>query len=126
MSCNDRRCRPAGPPPDAASLHEAALAYLARYAATEALLRRVLDRRVDRWARAMSGQTDAEHLAEQVAAAKQAARAVVARLAAVGAVNDVTYAEGRARNLSGRGARAMQWPPIWRREVSTRPPRKRS
>lgn len=95
--------RPAGPPPDAASLHEAALAYLARYAATEALLRRVLDRRVDRWARAMSGQTDAEDLAEQVAAAKQAARAVVARLAAVGAVNDVTYAEGRARNLSRSG-----------------------
>ena len=101
--------RPAGPPPDAASLHEAALAYLARYAATEALLRRVLDRRVDRWARAASGEMDAELLAMQTAAAKAATRTVVARLVTAGAVNDLTFAEGRARSLSrsGRSRRAM-------------------
>ena len=35
--------RTAGPSPDAAALHDAALAYLARYAATEAGLRRNID-----------------------------------------------------------------------------------
>ena len=40
------------PPPDDAALHDAALAHLARYATTEANLRRVLGRRIDRWARA--------------------------------------------------------------------------
>ncbi|TDG04393.1 regulatory protein RecX, partial [Paracraurococcus ruber] len=42
--------RPAGPPPGEAALREAALAHLARFAATEAGLTRVLRRRVDRWA----------------------------------------------------------------------------
>ena len=100
---------PAGPPPDAASLHEAALTYLARYAATEAMLRRVLERRVDRWARTASGGVDAELLAEQTASAKSAARTVVVRLAAAGAVNDAKFAEGRARSLtrSGRSQRAV-------------------
>src|SRR5215218_4105656 len=41
----------AGPPPTEAALHQAALAHLARFAASEAGLRRVLERRVDRWAR---------------------------------------------------------------------------
>jgi hypothetical protein len=41
----DPQRRGAGPPPDTATLHEAALDYLARYAATEASLRRVLERR---------------------------------------------------------------------------------
>jgi regulatory protein len=93
------------PPPDAAELHDAALAYLARYAATEAGLRRVLDRRVDRWARQAA---DPEAVAAQVAAARAAVRTVVARLAAAGAVNDAAFAESRARSLarSGRSRRA--------------------
>jgi len=101
--------QPVGPPPDAAALHEAALTYLARYAATEALLRRLLNRRVDRWARLASGDLDPDVLAGQIVVAKEAVRAVVARLAAVGAVNDVTFAEGRARSLSrsGRSRRAV-------------------
>ena len=37
--------------PDGAALRDAALAYLARYAATEAGLRRVLERRIDRLSR---------------------------------------------------------------------------
>ena len=41
----------AGPAPGPAQLHEAALRHLARFAATEAGLIRVLDRRVQRWAR---------------------------------------------------------------------------
>ncbi len=92
-------------PPDAGSLHQAALTYLARYAATEAGLRRVLFRRIDTWAR---GAADRDLVAEQVAAARQAAADVVARLAASGAVSDAAFAESRARSLvhAGRSRRA--------------------
>jgi regulatory protein len=89
--------------PDAAALHDAALAYLARYAATEAGLRRVLDRRLERWARATTASDDA------VAAAKRTASEVIARLAAAGAVSDATFAESRAHSLAraGRSRRAI-------------------
>jgi regulatory protein len=92
-------------PPDAGSLYQAALNYLARYATTEAGLRRMLHRRIDRWAR---GVADKEMLAEKVTAAKQAAALVVARLAASGAVSDTAFAESRARSLvsAGRSRRA--------------------
>ncbi|MCA3425779.1 MAG: recombinase RecA, partial [Roseomonas sp.] len=56
---SDAQSRPrraAGPPPNAARLREAALAHLARFAATEAGLRRVLERRVARWARAAEAE----------------------------------------------------------------------
>ena len=108
--------RRAASPPDAtrvsaAALHEAALAHLARYAATEAGLRRVLDRRIDRWARAQEGAAGAETpspigaeaVAETVAAARAAARAVVARLAAARALNDAEFAAARARSLTRAG-----------------------
>ena len=96
----------ATPPPDEASLREAALTYLARYSSTEAGLRAVLDRRIERWARTAE---DRDGVTAHVAAAKQAARAVVARLAAAGAVNDASYAEFRARSLAraGRSRRAV-------------------
>jgi regulatory protein len=89
--------------PGRAALHDAALAYLSRYAATEAGLRRVLDRRVDRWARAADGGDDA------IAEAKRTASDVVARLAAAGAVSDSAFAENRARSLTraGRSRRAI-------------------
>ncbi|MEJ0019225.1 MAG: regulatory protein RecX [Acetobacteraceae bacterium] len=104
--------RPAGPAPGAADLHDAALDYLARYAATEAGLRRVLERRVDRWARRAAAEHDAENLAAQAGAARALVRDVVARLAAIGAVNDAAFAENRARSLlragrSRRGAAAQ-------------------
>ena len=77
----DPQRRGAGPPPDAAALHEAALDYLARYAATEAGLRRVLERRVDRWARlARSEACDADAVARQVNEARRVIRDVVIRL----------------------------------------------
>ena len=108
--------RRAASPPDAtrvsaAALHEAALTHLARYAATEAGLRRVLERRIDRWARAQEGATGAETpspmgaeaVAETVAAARAAARAVVARLAAARALNDAEFAAARARSLTRAG-----------------------
>jgi regulatory protein len=104
------RHRPAGPAPDAASLHEAALDYLARYAATEAGLRRVLQRRIERWARrAALAAGDTETIATQAAQARGTVRDVVARLVAAGAVNDAAYAESRARSLirAGRSRRAV-------------------
>jgi regulatory protein len=100
--------RSASPAPDSANLHDAALAYLARYATTEAGLRRVLERRVERWARAAAGVVDADAIAGRVSAARESVREVVSRLVAVGAVNDAAYAEGRARGLirAGRSRRA--------------------
>jgi regulatory protein len=88
-------------------LREAALAHLARFAATEAGLRRVLQRKVDRWARAAEafGMTD---LAPAIAAGKQAAAEVARQLAAAGTVDDAAFAESRARRLlrTGRSRRA--------------------
>jgi regulatory protein len=99
--------RPAGHPPDAARLRDAATAHLARFAATEAGLRRVLQRRVDRWARAAEaeGQPD---VAPRAAAAKAAAAEVAQRMVAQGTVDDAAFAESRARRLlrTGRSRRA--------------------
>jgi regulatory protein len=101
--------RGAGPPPDAASLHDAALGYLARYAASEAGLRGVLERRVDRWARlaladaGVAPAGDATDISGQAAEAKRAVGEIVGRLAASGAVSDTTFAEARARTLIRAG-----------------------
>ncbi len=95
--------KPPGPAPDAASLRQAALTYLTRYSATQAGLLRVLNRRIDRWARA------AEAPPEAAAAAHAAARGVVAHLASIGAVDDALFAAGRTRSLhrAGRSRRAI-------------------
>jgi regulatory protein len=95
--------RSPGQPPTEASLRDAALAHLARYGTSAANLLRVLERRIERWAR----ETDAEPGARDTA--RMAARAVVARLAAAGAVNDAAFAVARARGLtrSGRSARSV-------------------
>jgi len=81
-------------------LHEAALAHLARFGTTRAGLLRVLDRKVARWATLTGGDP---------APGRAAARAVVDRLVASGAVNDQVFAEARARSLvrSGRSVRAV-------------------
>ena len=95
--------RPPGPPPDEAALRQAALNHLARYGTTQAGLLRVLSRRIQRWARA------AQAPPEQADAALTAARAVVARMAAAGAVDDASFAESRARRLrrAGRSRHAI-------------------
>jgi regulatory protein len=92
---------PKRPTPD--SLHQAALAHLARYAATESGLLRVLERRVQRWANAAG-----EESAGAVPGLKMAARDVVKRLAASGAVSDTAFATARARSLlhAGKSGRA--------------------
>jgi regulatory protein len=95
------------PVPTEASLHEAALRYLARFAATEAGLTRVLHARIARWA-AEQGE-DAEATAAQASAARALVGALVARLAAVGAVSDEAFAQARSRSLAraGRSRRAI-------------------
>lgn len=102
-----RRPRPAPAPvparPTEASLHEAALAHLARYATTEAGLARVLANRVARWAR-QAGMAD-EEAAEALAEGRRMVGRIVARLAASGAVSDAAFAAARARSLA-RGGRS--------------------
>ncbi|WP_439552484.1 RecX family transcriptional regulator [Falsiroseomonas sp.] len=102
-----REPRPPGPPPNAARLQEAAVAHLARFAATEVGLRRVLARRVDRWKRAAEafGMTDIE---AAVAAGKQAAAEVAKKMVATGSVDDAAFAASRARRLlrGGKSRRA--------------------
>jgi regulatory protein len=92
------------PQPDSAALHEAALAHLARYAATRAGLVRVLDRRVERWVR--EAGPDA---AGALSGLRETVRAVVAQLAAAGAVDDAAFAAGRSATLvrAGRSRRAI-------------------
>ncbi len=102
--------RPAGPPPNAARLREAALAHLARFAATEAGLRRVLERRIARWARAAEAEGQAREAIAASTATLHAEIATIAKsLVAVGAVNDAAFAESRARRLarSGHSRRAI-------------------
>ncbi|MBP0462724.1 RecX family transcriptional regulator [Roseomonas sp. PWR1] len=111
MPPQDRRApRPAGRPPDAARLREAALNHLARFAATEVALRRVLERRVDRWARAAEAEgQDRDMIAAAAASARAAAAEVARAMVAAGAVDDAAFAESRARRLAraGRSRRAI-------------------
>jgi regulatory protein len=95
------------PPPDQSSLYQAALDHLARYAATEAGLRRVLLRRVDRWARQ---QSDPDAATPLIAAARDAVETVIRRLAETGIISDTAFAESRAKTLSrsGRSNRMIQ------------------
>ena len=84
-----------------------ALTYLARYAATEAGLRRILKRKVDLWARV---QPDAEAAAPAIEAARASIETVIGRLMQAGAVSDAAFADSRARSLvrAGQSNRAVQ------------------
>jgi regulatory protein len=96
------------PPPTEESLHEAALAHLARYAATERGLLRVLTRRIDRWAR-QAAEADPDDAAAVAGRARAEAAEVVRRLAAAGAVDDAAFAAARVARLgrAGRSRRAI-------------------
>jgi len=102
---------PASLAPGRSRLHDAALAHLARFAVTEAGLVRVLDRRIDRWARVAGaeGTPDPEAIAAVAAASRQAAREVAHALVQSGAVDDTAFAGARARSLTraGRSRRAV-------------------
>ena len=98
-----------GPPPKRADLHQAAVAHLARFAASEAGLVAVLLRRVDRWARAArQSQQDPDAVRDATGAAGATAREVARSLVEAGAVDDAGFAEARARSLAraGRSKRA--------------------
>jgi regulatory protein len=106
---NSRKTDP-GPAPAREALHEAALAYLARGAATADSVTKTLQRRVSAWARrAERAGRDEDDVARDAARAREAIALVVARLCEVGIVNDAAYAESRARSLSrgGRSRRAI-------------------
>ena len=96
---------------DEAGLRALGLDYATRYGGTTAAMARILDRRIQRWERAMltDEAADPEAIADQAAALKAAAARVVASLASVGAVDDAAFAESRARRLrrSGRSRRAV-------------------
>jgi regulatory protein len=87
-------------------LREAALNYIARYSTTEAGLRLVLNRRIDRWARRAA---DRETANERAAAAKRLVAGVIARMVELGLLDDAAFAENRARGLAlnGRSRRAI-------------------
>lgn len=92
----------AGKPPDAARLYEAALNHMARYAATEAGLARVLARRVERWGR-LQEEAEPEELADAMHRAKAEIPGVLNRLRELGVLNDAAFAASRTRRLSREG-----------------------
>ncbi len=105
-----RRSSEPGVAPTRASLHEAALSYLARSAATADSVTKTLQRRIASWARrATRAGKDVEVVAADVARAKDEIAPIVARLKEVGLVDDVAFAETRARRLAraGRSRRAI-------------------
>lgn len=99
-----------GPAPTRATLHEAALAYLARGAATADSVKKTLERRIGNWTRrSVRAGRDAEGIAGDAAKARELIEEIVGRLREVGLVNDTAFAENRARRMSsaGRSRRAI-------------------
>ncbi len=90
-----RRIRKLAP----ADLKDAALHYLARYAASTARLRQVMTRRIRRSAQANA--LDPEPLMQEL-------ERVIAMLHRTGLLNDEAFAEGRARSLNRRGGSRRQ------------------
>jgi regulatory protein len=98
-----RLARMAGKPPDAARLYEAALNHMARYAATEVSLARVLARRIDRWGKLQGEEAVAEEIALAMRRAKAEIPGVLSRLRELGVVNDEAFAASRAKRLTREG-----------------------
>lgn len=97
-------------PPDAASLREAALAHLARFATTRRNLEQVLVRRVRRWGvRALKAGMEESEIAACEVALRPLIAEIVAGMEELGAVDDAQFARSRARNLTrtGRSRRAV-------------------
>jgi regulatory protein len=99
--------KPPAEPPGVAQLRGTALAYLARFAATESSLTRMLLRKIDRWQ--ANAHVEAGRAAQLAADARQTVAGIVKQLAEAGAVSDARFAEARARALirSGRSRRAV-------------------
>ena len=71
---------------------------------------RVLDRRIDRWVREQREEVDQVIVDNAAAAARLAARSIVAQLKSAGALDDAVFATQRAGNLArkGRSSRVVQ------------------
>jgi regulatory protein len=93
------------PPPTGAELREAALAYIARYASTEAGIRRILTRRIEKW---RSGQSEVNTAV--MTEIRTAIEDVIAALVSAGLVNDVEFAAAKGNSLrrEGRSGRAVR------------------
>lgn len=90
--------------PDVRTLREVALAYLARCATTEQGLRRVLERRLRRWAtQAVRHGLEERTAQETVMSLRDGVEAVVKAMLALGAVNDPAFARSRAARLAREG-----------------------
>lgn len=83
-------------------LFEAAVLYLGRYEASIQSLRRVLKRRVERWARNEQWEIEEVHLED--------IEAIIVKLRRIGAIDDARYAETKVRSLhrGGRSGRAIR------------------
>jgi regulatory protein len=91
-------------PPDEASLYEAALTHLSRYAATEAGLARVLARKIDRWARLQAAEAgEGETIAATARTAKSSIPRIITRLQTANILNDSAFATARAKRLTAQG-----------------------
>jgi regulatory protein len=91
-------------PPDEASLYEAALTHLSRYAATESGLARVLARKIDRWARLQAAEAaDGEIISAAARTAKASIPRIITRLQTANFLNDAAFATARAKRLTGQG-----------------------
>lgn len=104
-----REARPAGPAPDAAALREAALLHLSRFAASEAQLTSVLQRRIDRWVRRAEAEgQDEGAIFRGRDDARAAIAPAIAALRDLGVLNDEEFATSRATRLTreGRSRRA--------------------
>lgn len=99
-----------GKAPNAASLYEAAMNHMARYAATETGLARVLARRIDRWGQKQASELDneASDLPQRIRHAKAEIPVVLAKLKELGILNDEAFAASRAQRLrrAGKSRRA--------------------
>jgi len=94
----------ASKPPDESKLYETALNHLARYAATEVSMGRVLSRKIDRWARLYAGEdAEPEEVAAAAKVAKLAIPKVIAKLKAANVLSDAAFAVSRAKRLTREG-----------------------
>ena len=99
-----QNARPRGPKkfkiPTPQSLANIALHYLARYAASEAGLRRVLDNRIRR---AAMSHPDFAADQERQSALRQEIESIIAKHRTTGAVNDAAFAEMKVNSLRRSG-----------------------
>ena len=91
--------------PTASDLREAAVKYLERYSATEAGLRRILERRILKWQ-----FSEGDGSAREVADLRNAIDELVASLSRAGLVDDKAFATAKGDSLrrAGRSTRAAR------------------